>query len=334
LTLLNVYQQWKRNGYSAAWCATHYIHIKALKKAQEVQQQLVDIMRQQKMNVVSCGSDWDVVRKAICSGYFYNSARLKGIGEYVNLLTGMPCALHPSSALFGLGYTPDYVCYHEMIMTSKEYMSCVTSVDAEWLAELGPAFFSIRSRPADRLAALAKNRERGLFPPTPAPSAAAAARSSSTAPSLSAARSSSIATGTTLGSFDRQTYESMPTPLLSRAAVGTGAASGAASIGNATPASALSTFSRTPSVARAPLIAAEDEEDGYSAAVPARSGSVARPASASASASASSTTAGKAAASAATTPSSNNASAQSLADRIAAAKEAATARAAQRGWAK
>ena len=38
--------------------------------------------------------------------------RHQGIGEYVNMLNGMPCYLHPSSALFGLGYTPDYVVYH------------------------------------------------------------------------------------------------------------------------------------------------------------------------------------------------------------------------------
>jgi pre-mRNA-splicing factor ATP-dependent RNA helicase DHX38/PRP16 len=60
------------------------------------------------------------------------------------MLTGIPSSLHPSSALFGLGYTPDYVCYHELISTSKEYMSCVTAVDGEWLAEAGPMFFSVR----------------------------------------------------------------------------------------------------------------------------------------------------------------------------------------------
>jgi pre-mRNA-splicing factor ATP-dependent RNA helicase DHX38/PRP16 len=29
-------------------------------------------------------------------------------------------------------------------MTSKEYMQCVTAVEPEWLAELGPMFFSIK----------------------------------------------------------------------------------------------------------------------------------------------------------------------------------------------
>lgn len=48
------------------------------------------------------------------------------VGEYVKLLrTGMPCNLHPSSALAGLGYTPDYVVYHELVMTHKEYMNTV-----------------------------------------------------------------------------------------------------------------------------------------------------------------------------------------------------------------
>ena len=56
----------------------------------------------------------------------------------------MPCVLHPTSAIYGLGFTPDYVVYHELIMTSKEYMQCVTSVDPSWLAELGPMFFSVK----------------------------------------------------------------------------------------------------------------------------------------------------------------------------------------------
>ena len=33
--------------------------------------------------------------------------------------SGMPCHLHPTSALFGMGYTPDYIVYHELVMTSK-----------------------------------------------------------------------------------------------------------------------------------------------------------------------------------------------------------------------
>jgi hypothetical protein len=60
--------------------------------------------------------------QAICSAYFSNAAKFKGIGEYVNARSGMPAHMHPSSALYGLGYTPDYVVYHELVFTTKEYM--------------------------------------------------------------------------------------------------------------------------------------------------------------------------------------------------------------------
>jgi pre-mRNA-splicing factor ATP-dependent RNA helicase DHX38/PRP16 len=152
LTLLNVYAQWQQQKYSAQWCNDHFIHAKAMKKAREVHAQLLDIMKQQKIEVKSSHGDWDQVRKAVCSAYFYNSARIKGIGEYINMLTGIPSALHPSSALFGLGYTPDYVTYHELVMTSKEYMSCVTAVEGEWLAELGPMFFTVKESYKTRIA--------------------------------------------------------------------------------------------------------------------------------------------------------------------------------------
>jgi len=144
LSLLHVYQQWKNKAYNTTWCNDYFIHAKAMKKVREVHSQLQDIMEAQKLALVSCGTEWDVVRKCICSAYFHQAARLKGIGEYVNARTGMPCHLHPTSALYGMGYSSDYVVYHELIMTSKEYMQCVTAVDAEWLAELGPMFYSIK----------------------------------------------------------------------------------------------------------------------------------------------------------------------------------------------
>lgn len=52
-------------------------------EVREVRQQLKDIMDQQKMQLVSCGNDWDIIRKCICSSYFQNAARIK-----VGLLDG------------------------------------------------------------------------------------------------------------------------------------------------------------------------------------------------------------------------------------------------------
>ncbi|RFU36158.1 hypothetical protein B7463_g226, partial [Scytalidium lignicola] len=146
LTFLHVYSQWKANGFSDAWCTRHFLHPKSLRRAKEIRDQLLDIIKMQQMTLVSCGTDWDVIRKCICSGYYHQAAKVRGIGEYVNLRTSVTVQLHPTSALYGLGYLPDYVVYHELILTSKEYMSTVTSVDPHWLAELGGVFYSVKEK--------------------------------------------------------------------------------------------------------------------------------------------------------------------------------------------
>ena len=85
---------------------------------------------------------------------------MKGIGEFVNIRSGLPTHLHATSALYGLGCvftgiliascltcfladTPSYVIYHELILTSKEYMTQVTAVDPYWLG-MAFVFSSIR----------------------------------------------------------------------------------------------------------------------------------------------------------------------------------------------
>ena len=45
--------------------------------------------------------------------------------------------------------TPTYVVYHELILTSKEYMTQVTAVDAYWLTELGSVFYSVKEKSFD-----------------------------------------------------------------------------------------------------------------------------------------------------------------------------------------
>lgn len=146
LTLLTVYQQWVANGCKDGWCVKHFLHPKTLHRAREIRQQIADIMVAAKMPIVSCGYDLDTVRECICSGYYHQAAKRKGLGEYVNLRTSVSVQLHPTSALYNSGDPPDYVVYHELILTSKEYMSCVTAVDAHWLADLGGVFYSVKEK--------------------------------------------------------------------------------------------------------------------------------------------------------------------------------------------
>lgn len=50
------------NSFSDAWAARHFLHPKTLRKAREVRTQLLDIMKHQKLDIIPCGTDWDVIR--------------------------------------------------------------------------------------------------------------------------------------------------------------------------------------------------------------------------------------------------------------------------------
>lgn len=145
LTYLQVYSAWKANRYSDGWCTKHFLHGKSLRRAKEIREQLVDIMGMQKMELMSCGTDWDVIRKCICSGYYHQAAKYKGSGEYINLRTSVAVQLHPTSSLYA-SHPPDYIVYHELILTAKVYVSTVTAVDPHWLADLGGVFYSIKEK--------------------------------------------------------------------------------------------------------------------------------------------------------------------------------------------
>lgn len=146
LTLLHVYQQWTANRCADGWCTKHFLHPKALHRAREIRMQIADIMKKEEMELISCGYDTEIVRRCICAGYYHQAAKRKGLGEYLNLRTSVSMQLHPTSSLYNSGDPPDYVVFHELILTSKEYMSCVTAVDAHWLADLGGVFYSVKEK--------------------------------------------------------------------------------------------------------------------------------------------------------------------------------------------
>lgn len=48
--------------YRDEWAMRHFLHPKLLRKAREVRSQLEDIMKFQKMELIACGTDYDVLR--------------------------------------------------------------------------------------------------------------------------------------------------------------------------------------------------------------------------------------------------------------------------------
>ncbi|KAL2114289.1 hypothetical protein VUR80DRAFT_9511 [Thermomyces stellatus] len=147
LTLLNVYNAWKRSGYQNAWCFENFIQHRAMKRSKDVREQLVKIMERHRHPIVSCGRDTHKIRKALCAGFFRNAARKDPQEGYKTLVEGTPVYLHPSSALFGK--QAEWVIYDTLVMTTKEYMHCTTVIEPKWLAEAAPTFFQVA--PKDKL---------------------------------------------------------------------------------------------------------------------------------------------------------------------------------------
>lgn len=92
-----------------------------------------------KLDVVSAGKNFTKIRKAIAAGFFFHAARKDPQEGYRTIVENQAVYIHPSSALFQR--QPDWVIYHELVMTTKEYMREVTVIDPKWLVELAPRFF-------------------------------------------------------------------------------------------------------------------------------------------------------------------------------------------------
>ncbi|KAL5072136.1 hypothetical protein RYX36_023023 [Vicia faba] len=141
LTLLAVYESWKNKNFSGPWCFENFVQSRSLRRAQDVRKQLLTIMDKYKLDVVSAGKNFTKIRKAITAGFFFHAARKDPQEGYRTLVENQPVYIHPSSALFQR--QPDWVIYHELVMTTKEYMREVTVIDPKWLVELAPRFFKV-----------------------------------------------------------------------------------------------------------------------------------------------------------------------------------------------
>lgn len=141
LTLLAVYNSWKNNKFSSAWCYENFVQMRTLKRAQDVRKQLVGIMDRHDLDMVSCGKNVARAQKAICSGFFRNASKKDPQEGYRTLVDSQVVYIHPSSSLFNR--QPEWVIYHELVQTTKEYMREVTTIDPKWLVEFAPSFFKL-----------------------------------------------------------------------------------------------------------------------------------------------------------------------------------------------
>jgi len=139
MTLLSVYNKWREMKYSNPWCVHNFIQSRSLKHAMDVRKQLVAICDRfglrhdnEVINIVN-------ISKAITSGYFMHAAKKDPQEGYKTLVEGQPAYIHPSSALFN--HQPDWLIFHHLVLTSKEYMRENLVIQPQWLCQLAPRFY-------------------------------------------------------------------------------------------------------------------------------------------------------------------------------------------------
>ncbi|WVZ95241.1 hypothetical protein U9M48_041032 [Paspalum notatum var. saurae] len=142
IALLNVYSSWKETDYSTQWCYENYIQVRSMKRARDIRDQLEGLMERVEIEICSNASDLDAIKKAITSGFFHHSARLQRDGTYKTVKNPQTVHIHPSSGLAEV--RPRWVVYHELVLTTKEFMRQVTELKPEWLVEIAPHYYQLK----------------------------------------------------------------------------------------------------------------------------------------------------------------------------------------------
>ncbi|XP_070275103.1 pre-mRNA-splicing factor ATP-dependent RNA helicase DHX16 isoform X1 [Myotis yumanensis] len=141
LVLLNVYTQWAESGYSSQWCYENFVQFRSMRRARDVREQLEGLLERVEVGLSSCQGDYIRVRKAVTAGYFYHTARLTRSG-YRTVKQQQTVFIHPNSSLFE--EQPRWLLYHELVLTTKEFMRQVLEIESSWLLEVAPHYYKAK----------------------------------------------------------------------------------------------------------------------------------------------------------------------------------------------
>ncbi|KAK4113485.1 P-loop containing nucleoside triphosphate hydrolase protein [Canariomyces notabilis] len=145
ITLLNVYNQWVDADYSPIWAKENFLTQRSLTRARDVRDQLAKLCdRVLEGSTSSCGgiSNMQPILRALTSAFFLNAARLNRGGDgYRTLKNNITVYVHPSSVVKAMDPPPKVIIYHELVVTSREYVRSVIPIEAKWLSEFGGHYY-------------------------------------------------------------------------------------------------------------------------------------------------------------------------------------------------
>lgn len=82
----------------------------------------------------------DKIKKSIVSAFFMQVAHLERAGHYMTVKENQIVLIHPSTAI---DHKPEWVLYHEFVLTSKNYIRTISEIDPKWLLQVAPDYYDL-----------------------------------------------------------------------------------------------------------------------------------------------------------------------------------------------
>ncbi|KAG1872441.1 P-loop containing nucleoside triphosphate hydrolase protein [Suillus subalutaceus] len=156
LMLLNVYNKYIQNQHDKNWTWIHYLSAPALLQAVNVREQLEQTMGRFELALVSVQDQREMslaIKQVLCCSFFMQVAhKVGGKRDYMTVKDnqahyfdfGGVVTMHPSCAL---DTQPEWVIFHESVLTTRPYIRTVTGVRPEWLLNYAPLYFDLNHWP-------------------------------------------------------------------------------------------------------------------------------------------------------------------------------------------
>ncbi|KDO23857.1 hypothetical protein SPRG_11288 [Saprolegnia parasitica CBS 223.65] len=173
-TYLKIYTEFIENDMTRQWCDEHCLNYRILVRAMEIRKQLLRYVKRfgsDEKRILSCGANPEPLLQCVVAGYFANAAKLHGSATYRTIKDGRIVHVHPTSVHNSFLKSPEWIIYHQSVLTTQEYIREISAINPRWLLAAAPDFYHCRDVSA---VVSGSSGDVGLpkaKPPAPAPPA-------------------------------------------------------------------------------------------------------------------------------------------------------------------
>ena len=148
------------------FCRHYYINRASMERAEMVRGQLHRRLDESWYRATTHHSDpvrlSRGIRRCLVEGFFMQVAHVETSGRYRTVKDEQDVDLHSSTSLPD---KPPWVLYHEVMLTSRNFIRTVVRIEGEWLLELAGHYYDVNTFPESEAKTGLKNIEEGVGEP-------------------------------------------------------------------------------------------------------------------------------------------------------------------------